>query len=754
MWRTVRMPLKIEPALASSVDELLQSTMRQIIAIMGGICLLWQVVAALTWPETIGLNGWATALVVGATLSCSLWLLPRGLRAAHTVWQMGLASAITLSMWAYQEPLIGFLYALMPLMAVVTMGWQASIVVEAIVAGLMMVLWRTGAVLPLLPAHCLAILAAGALTGLLGWASTRALLTVTEWSIYSFEQARRHMEQARDQRAELKQMQEDLIQANQELARLSDRLRAMYQVAEEARRAKEEFVANVSHELRTPLNMIIGLSEMITEAPQVYGGRLPAALLSDIAAIHLNSQNLSRLVDDVLDLSQVDAGRMSLSKEWTSLGEIVDGAILAVRALFESKGLALRAEVPPDLDPLFCDSTRIRQVILNLLSNASRFTEQGGVTIRVRRGEQAVVVSVADTGPGIAPDDQPRLFEPFQQVDGSLRRRHGGSGLGLSISKRFVEMHGGAMWLESEVGVGTAVYFSLPMATPTPPGPASSASVLRWLSPYGEFEYRARTRRSKAPVPDVVPRFVLLEKGVALRRLFARYLDGYQVVSVCSMDEAIAELSRSPAQALVVNGPLPAGELPPVQAQAGLPYQTPVVSCWVPGGDETAGRLGVVRYLTKPVTREMLLALLHDLGGDVNTVLLVDDQPDALRLFARMLSSADRRYSILRAKNGRRALSLLRERRPDLMLLDLIMPGMDGFQVLQEKSQDPAIRDIPVVIISSRDPSGEPMVSDLLTVSRGGGLSVRELLACIQAVSGILSPGLADDRAQPGTPAG
>jgi CheY-like chemotaxis protein/anti-sigma regulatory factor (Ser/Thr protein kinase) len=412
-----------------------------------------------------------------------------------------------------------------------------------------------------------------------------------------------------------------------------------------------------------------------------------------------------------------------------------------VQALFESKGLDLETEVSPDLPRLFCDGTRIRQVVINLLSNAGRFTEQGGVRVRAWREQGSVVVSVADTGPGIAPQDQARLFEPFQQLDGSIRRRHAGSGLGLSISRKFVEMHGGKMRLESQVGAGTTITFSLPLEMP-PPVARAGGDAARWIHPY--LQYEARTRRSKAPAPAVLPRYVLLERGETLRRLCSRYLPGFEIASVRDLDEAIRELSRSPAQALIVNAPpCPRDggyECATVEPLAHLPHRTPAIACWVPGEGETARRLGVVRYLVKPVTRQVLLSTLESLGEGVKSVLLVDDEPEALQLFTRVLSSAGRAYDVLQAKNGRRALSLLRERRPDVVLLDLIMPGMDGFQVLQEKSQDPAIRDIPVVVVSSRDPSGEPIVSDVLTVTRSGGLSVRDLLACIQALSEALSP--------------
>jgi len=420
--------------------------------------------------------------------------------------------------------------------------------------------------------------------------------------------------------------------------------------------------------------------------------------------------------------------------------------------LFKSKGLYLEIEVPSDLPPVFCDGTRIRQVVINLLSNAGRFTEQGGVRVQARCEKDDVVISVADTGPGIAPQDQAKLFEPFQQLDSSIRRRHDGSGLGLSISKRFVAMHGGKMWLESEVGVGTTIAFCLPLETLLSDAVSSRYDIARLFNP--RYEFATRTRRSKAPPPTVVPRFVLLEKGKTLQRLFSRYLHDFETIPVQDVEEAVRQLNHSPAQALVVNAS-PFEETPtPVDRLTSLPYATPTITCWVPGEDEAARRLGVVRYLIKPITREVLLSTLRDLGGDVRSVLLVDDQPEVLQLFMRMLSSAECSYDILQAKSGQRALSLLRQRRPDVMLLDLIMPGMDGFQVLQEKARDPSIREIPVVVVSAKDPSGEPIVSDTLTVTRSGGLSSRDLMTCIQAVSGILSPSAQPaDRGPPEMPA-
>jgi len=267
-------------------------------------------------------------------------------------------------------------------MAVVTAGWPAGLLAQGFTVVAVWWLSRTLLRTSLPFSYGLGVIAGGAVTGTLGWSVTQSLLRVTEWALSNYEQGRRSVREMREQQMELEQTQEDLVHANRELARLSDRLKALQQVAEEARRAKEEFVAHVSDELRTPLNMIIGFSEMITQSPQVYGSEIPPALLADIDAIYVNSQHLARLVDDVLDLSQVEAGRMALSKDWACLQEIAGAASLAVRPLYESKGLILEVEVPDDLPPLFCDSTRIRQVVLNLLSNAGRFTERGGVQVR------------------------------------------------------------------------------------------------------------------------------------------------------------------------------------------------------------------------------------------------------------------------------------------------------------------------------------------------------------------------------------
>ena len=748
MWRTLRASSQAED-LIEPIQDLLKSTSYRILLVVG-IVILLALSAGAIWPEELSVKMWTIAPIALVTYLLALRLLPQHFLLAHAAWQIGIGGVIAATVSVFQLPEIAFLAMLLPLMAVVTGGWPLGVLSQALVTLLALALHR-GLVTPVPPpTYGWLIGIGGMIAGLLGWAAIQSLLTVTQWSLYSYRQARDKVEEARNQRLEFKQVEGDLLQANQELARMAERLRAMNDIAEEARQAKEEFVANVSHELRTPLNMIIGFSEMITQAPQIYGTHLPPPLLADITAIQRNSQHLSKLVNDVLDLSQIEAGRMAITKEWAQIGDVVEEAISAVRFFYESKALFLETEIPSDLPKILCDGTRVRQILLNLLSNAGRFTEEGGVIVRAEQTQQELVVSVSDTGPGISPEDQSRLFEPFQQLDSSIRRQHGGSGLGLSISQRFVELHGGRMWLESQVGDGTTFYFSLPMESRLPIRFAEGNNAKRWFDPHQQ--YVQRTRRTKAPRPVLIPRFVVLEREKVVQNLLSRYLDNIEVIGVTTMDDALHELRRLPAQALVVNTPdIEAYTDSKIQLEA-LPYGTPMIICWVPGEETMTQQLGAARYLVKPIARDQLLEAIQQYGDNVRSILLVEDDSEAIQLFARMLASSETPYDVLLAKNGRRALDLLERRHPDLVLLDLIMPGMDGFEVLERKQRDPALREVPVIIISSQDPSGHPIVSKTLVVARHEGISARDLVASIQAVSQKLTPsGRAARQAQPET---
>jgi len=609
-------------------------------------------------------------------------------------------------------------------------------------------------VLLLAPSHLLpldkflrltALVATWSTMGLI-WLTSRPLLTAIQWSWSGYEQNRNLLEQARDYQVQLKQALQDLADSNLQLTRLNRLAQGMREAAEEARKAKEQFVANISHELRTPLNMIIGFSEMIVQAPTTYGGNIPAALLADLEVILRNARHLSKLIDDVLDLSQIDAGEIALTREFVALSELVESATVAVRPLFVSKSLDLQIELPHTLPLIYCDRTRVHEVLLNLLSNAVRFTERGGVFVRAWQEGGDIVVSVADTGPGIAAEDMGKLFQPFQQLDGSIRRRYGGSGLGLYISKKFIELHGGKMWVESERGVGTTFFFRLPVEPPMPPeGPPA-----RWL--YSQWEYKERTRPSAIRTAPVRPHYVILETGTALQRLLSRYGGDPEIVPVQTIEQAAHELARVPTQALLVNEVAVTDALQRVSNSAVLPYGVPAIICSIPGYHDAATGLGVAEYLIKPVSRDTLIATLDRLKLPGNTILIVDDEPEALRLFRRMLLSSGRAYRVLRASDGRQALQMLRMQRPDAILLDLVMPEMDGFQFLQERDRDPALRRIPVIVISARDPAGHPIISNAVAATRGGGLSVTQVLRCIEALSRILST--TGQPADPAPPAG
>ena len=566
------------------------------------------------------------------------------------------------------------------------------------------------------------------------WLTSRPLLMARKWFEASYKQSREILKESRDYQFQLRQALDDLAKAYLQLAQLNRLAQGLRRQAEEARRSKEQFVVNVSHELRTPLNMIIGFIEMAMYSPETYGQNIPQSLLADLDIVLRNSRHLSSLINDVLDLSQIDAGQMALMKERAALSEIIAAVVTAVQPLFNSKGLYLQTDVPQDLPLLYCDRIRIRQVLLNLLSNAGRFTEQGGVRVQARQEGNQVIVSVADTGPGISADEIDEVFKPFQQLDGSIHSHWTGSGLGLSISKHFVELHKGRMWLESEPGQGATFCFGLPV---TEAVSSADGEVMRWFSPYST--YIEQTRRPSLPVPSNRPRLIVFEDGSALNKLLTRYLHKVELVPVTSLEQAIEEIEQVPAQALLINTASVSENLLRIEREITLPFRLPAIVCSVPGIRDAAESLGVSDYLVKPISRDALLAALDRLQLDGKTILIVDDEPDVLRLFRRILASAQRGYQVFRATSAQQARHILREQQPDVVLTDLIMPDMDGFQLIAEMQQDPRLRDIPIVATSARDPSGQPIASKSLAVICGDGIAMPQLLAAIEALVNTLS---------------
>ncbi len=698
------------------------------------------------WP---GEHGWRMLLLAAvwiAVCGTVYVLADRWFTGAHLLLLTAFSSMVAVTIQWFDAPAIVLLLLIPPVLAGLWAGWLASMLVWSAMTALLLMLTPGGAA-AMVEVSVVAVAAVMALLAAVVWVVSWEFASELSQTWQRAEHAQHLVEEARSQRLELRQAEEDLMQANREQARLLNRLEALHLIAEEARQTKQSFIANVSHELRTPLNMIIAYAELITQSPHLYSRRLPASLLADMNVILRNSQHLSRLVDDVLDLSQIEAGRMALSKEWSSVAEIVDTAIEAVSPLFQTKGLNLQTELSDDLPALFCDKTRIRQVLINLLSNAGRFTERGGVTVRGCLQDMHVILSVTDTGPGIEPEGQQRIFEPFQQLDSSIRRKHGGSGLGLNISKHFVEMHKGRIWLESERGVGTTFYVSLPVETTQYPLLTPPASR-RWITPF--HEYYPRTRPRVAKIPPIGRRYVVLDRGNTLPRLLSRYAGDVEVDLATTPTEALSLLADAPAHALVINLASMPEEENLLEPFGALPYDTPVFACWLTS-DDSIHQLGIAHYLVKPVGGAELLEAVHALPSPIHTVMIADDEPDLLRLFTRILAGAPERYRVISASDGIEALMLLRESHPDVLILDLLMPHMSGFDLLKEKQADPSIRDIPVIVVSSRDPNSQPIVSNKLVVARSGGLSMRNLFDSIEALTGVLTPAAPDRRSTPPT---
>jgi signal transduction histidine kinase/DNA-binding NarL/FixJ family response regulator len=718
---------------AVSARDLLEQAARSTVLVATAATLIWLLLFGMARSE-LAAQAMPVALTLAVVAAVALHLLPRRSWLGQAIFLVGWWAVIGLAATLLEQPEVIILWAVLPLIGassanVPLTAAACALAVAGVWGGAQLGLPELAAPLPQL------LIPASLLAGLLSWTTAYTLLASVRRSLECYVQSEANLVASREQRVQFLQVQEDLMLANRELARLSDRLKVLTQLAEDARRVKEDFVANVSHELRTPLNMIIGFSEVILKSPKLYGVRLPDPLLADIRAIQRNSQHLAGLVNDVLALSQAESGKLVLAREWVNLGDLLGETQEAVKILFESKGLYLRLELPADPIILFCDRLRIREVVLNLLSNAGRFTVEGGVILRAWQEEAHALISVTDSGPGIPAKDQTRIFEPFQRLTNSSPGAVEGSGLGLSISKRFVEMHDGEIWLESELGRGTTFYLRLPLEPLPDAAPRPGAA--RWINPYQIYE--ARTRRSEAPVPVVASRFVVMEESDHLQRLFAHFAEGIEIVATHAIPELIAESRRAPATAVVINTPAPEAVVAEIRAAGGIAFDTPMLICWIPGERDAARNLGVMRYLVKPISQDALIAAISEVKAGPKTVLVVDDNPEALQLFSRMLASAAAEVRVLRAMSGLQALDLMRARQPDVVLLDLVMPEMDGFQVLREKEQDPAIRQIPVLVVSSLDPMRGMVVSNLLSVSRRNGLTSRELLACIQAISSILT---------------
>jgi signal transduction histidine kinase/DNA-binding response OmpR family regulator len=470
------------------------------------------------------------------------------------------------------------------------------------------------------------------------------------------------------------------------LNRMNDQVGRLYHDLETASRHKSEFLASMSHELRTPLNAIIGFSEVLLQ--QMFGpvNERQADYLSDILT---SGRHLLSLINDILDLSKIEAGRMELDLSEFPMPAVLESGLTMVRERAAGHGITLGLEVGPEVGTVRADERKIKQVVFNLLSNAVKFTPDGGrIDVACHCRDDWLEVSVRDTGIGIAPADQDRIFEEFQQAG-----QREGSGLGLALARTFVALHGGNLWVESEPGIGSTFTFTLPRQ------PDSSPTV----------------QPTELPGPDVAagvagPDVLLIEDDDRSAELLTIYLEGAGYAVTRARDgEQGTELARQlhPA-AIVLDLLLPGLSGWDVLAQAKLDPELsriPVVIVSMLNEQGKGYALGAADYLVKPVRGDDLLAALRPLTGVMTaaapaTVLAVDDDPTALELIDAVLRPEG--YTVLRAASGPEALQLARQELPALVILDLLMPGMDGFDVVEALRADPVTDQIPIVILTSK----------------------------------------------------
>ena len=495
----------------------------------------------------------------------------------------------------------------------------------------------------------------------------------------------------------------DLVQtlANQSVlaiqnARLFEELEQKGRELAAASRHKSEFLANMSHELRTPLNAIIGIAEMLREDAEDEGQDV---LVEPLQRIHRAGDHLLHLINEILDLSKIEAGKLELHVEDVGLAAAIQDVALTAEPLVARNGNRLVVDCPEGIGSLRADSTRLRQIVLNLLSNACKFTERGEVRLAAQADPDWVRISVADTGIGMTPEQVRRLFQEFSQADASTTRRYGGTGLGLAISRKLARLMGGDIQVESASGVGTTFTVRLPAA------PAEPAAA---VPPSEPGQRRPAVAAPPRPATGDAATVLVVDDEETVRDLMRRFLarEGFDVVTASDGEEGL-RLAHQLHPALITLDVLMPGldgwsVLQTLKADPAL-AAIPVVMLTILEEQNQGYALGAADYLTKPIQRERLRSLLAQFRPHAprRQVLIVDDDPEARRWLMRALTAEG--WQASEAEHGRAALACVRERRPDLILLDLLMPEMDGFEFLAQLQADPAGPGIPVVVVTAAD---------------------------------------------------
>jgi len=573
------------------------------------------------------------------------------------------------------------------------------------------------------------------ITALVAWLTKRSLNTTLHWYWHSQQEATKNLEETRRHRGELAAALKQLAEATYRLERMNYALNWARLDAEQARRAKAQFAAQVSHELRTPINLIVGFSDMMLNVPHAYDdAQLPLAYLTDLQTLHRSAKLLQGMIDDILDLSQLDAREMPLLRESVTVATIIHEAVATVGQLMERKGLTVDVEIHQEVTTAYLDPLRIRQVLLNLLSNASRHTTCGGVTIRAQRENDNVIITVIDTGEGINPHQIPFLFEAFHRLDPS--GIHEGWGLGLAICKQFIELHGGTITAASEgiPGRGTTFSISLPIYPLANETPVDLP-----------LTKRASGQLSVSASP---PSLVVVDSDPHVVTLYRRYLNGYQVHGAASQEDAITMAQALGAHAILVN-------LPPDHAHTVWPgpwlpckeqNQLRVVGCSLPSRQQVVKVTGLTDFLVKPVQREALLTAVRRANPDARTIVVIDDDLHMARMLDRMLRSSGEPWDIVRVHDVREGLALIQSIRPDIVLLDLLMPHGGGFSLLKSLREDRSMEQVAVIAVSAQDiaellPAGNGRVLSLIS---DRALTIPQILRGVRSLLDLLPPPTAD----------
>jgi len=460
---------------------------------------------------------------------------------------------------------------------------------------------------------------------------------------------------------------------------------------------KSQFLANMSHELRTPLNAVIGITEMLQENARDLDRDDEFEPLDRVVRA---ARHLLALINDILDLSKIEAGKMDLHVEAFAIAPVVQDVVNTVATLAARNENALGLECPPGIGSMCADQTRIRQALLNLASNAAKFTEKGTITISVSRTVAPtgdwIVFSVADTGIGLTAEQKGRLFQDFVQADASTTRRYGGTGLGLAISRRFCQMMGGDITVESEPGQGSTFTIRLPAeATPSPaPVPA-----------------KAPQPPTRATDPHQAPLILVIDDDDSVRQVTTHFLarEGFSVTTASGGREGLRLARELLPAAITLDVMMPdldgwtvLAAIKGDPATAGIP----VVLMTIVDEKNRGYSLGAAEYMVKPVDWSGLAGVLRGICKSAGRDVLVVDDDDTMRAGLRR-ALHEEGWQVTEAENGRIALAHLAEQRPDVMVVDLLMPEMDGFELLDALRSNGDWRDIPVLVLTAKDLTDE-----------------------------------------------